>query len=371
MIRIFHTADIHLGMKFSSYPEVQRELTEARFAAVDTLVERANSEECRLFVVAGDLFDRTRAAAADVKRAAASLSRFAGDAVLVLPGNHDFVGPDSELWARFRAEAGDRTVVLDTAAPVDLSHYGVPAAAYPAPCTAAHSHTSATGWITRETRLADVKLHIGIAHGSLAGISPDPEQHYYPMSVAGLTSLHPDLWLLGHTHIVFPAEPGPSDRVFNPGTPEPDGFDCGHAGNAFIIDAEPGTLPVARRVTTGVYRFEQRTILVNPGIDLELLTGEQVASTAGNLLLKITLSGSATSDQRQLLSRLEGAVREKVRYLAVEDADLTEAVTADRVEREFPRGSFAHSILSALLAEEDEAALSAAYELIAEARLDR
>ena len=29
--KIFHTSDIHLGMKFAGYPEVQAELIDARF----------------------------------------------------------------------------------------------------------------------------------------------------------------------------------------------------------------------------------------------------------------------------------------------------------------------------------------------------
>jgi len=58
-LKIFHTADIHLGMKFAGYPEVQSELTEARFVTLENLAKKANEESCDLFVVAGDLFDRT------------------------------------------------------------------------------------------------------------------------------------------------------------------------------------------------------------------------------------------------------------------------------------------------------------------------
>ena len=53
---IFCTSDLHLGMKFANYPDNIREsLVEARFKTLKRLVEKANSEKCDLFVVAGDL----------------------------------------------------------------------------------------------------------------------------------------------------------------------------------------------------------------------------------------------------------------------------------------------------------------------------
>ena len=59
LLKIFHTADLHLGMTFGNrnYPEeVRRQLVEARYQTLERLVELANEAQCRLFLVAGDLF---------------------------------------------------------------------------------------------------------------------------------------------------------------------------------------------------------------------------------------------------------------------------------------------------------------------------
>ena len=56
-LKIFHTSDLHLGMKFAGYPVVQKELTEARFKTLEKLVELSNHKKCNLFVVTGDLFE--------------------------------------------------------------------------------------------------------------------------------------------------------------------------------------------------------------------------------------------------------------------------------------------------------------------------
>ncbi|HUX12756.1 MAG TPA: metallophosphoesterase, partial [Spirochaetia bacterium] len=153
MFRIMHTADLHLGMKFSAYPEVREELAAARFTTLESIVAIANSEKCSILVVAGDLFDRPAVAAADVQKAGQALARFEGDVALVLPGNHDFAAPDSELWTRFRKVSGDRTLVLDRPEAVDLRHYGPSAAVYPAPCTARRSSINNIGWINPAVRI--------------------------------------------------------------------------------------------------------------------------------------------------------------------------------------------------------------------------
>ncbi|HHY04266.1 MAG TPA: DNA repair exonuclease, partial [Thermoanaerobacterales bacterium] len=55
-LKIFHTADLHIGMKFNSYPEgIRDSLIESRFDVIDKMVQMANDEQCNLFVVSGDL----------------------------------------------------------------------------------------------------------------------------------------------------------------------------------------------------------------------------------------------------------------------------------------------------------------------------
>ena len=68
VLKILHTADLHLGLKFAGYPDVQNELTEARFDVLEGLVNQANSELCDLFILAGDVFDRVTVAKRDVRR---------------------------------------------------------------------------------------------------------------------------------------------------------------------------------------------------------------------------------------------------------------------------------------------------------------
>ena len=113
-LRIFLTSDIHLGMKFGGYPVIQKELANARFDTLKRCVEKGNEEQCHIFAVGGDMFDKVTVAKRDVTKAAQILSEFQGNVVAVMPGNHDFIsiGQD-DLWQDFKKAAGGNVLVLD------------------------------------------------------------------------------------------------------------------------------------------------------------------------------------------------------------------------------------------------------------------
>src|SRR5665648_212759 len=244
-MKIFHTADLHIGMKFNNYPEsVQSELKQARGSVLGKMVSIANKQECNIFVVAGDLFDsingNSKKTIGDVVTA---LKGFHGECVLVLPGNHDYDNNMVELWKNFQELSQDihNIVFINQERPYSLEDWDLNAVVYPAPCHSKHSDVNNIGWIKDANIDTNIntntdQIRIGISHGALEGISPDLDSSYYNMSLAELTSAPVDVWLLGHTHITYPDKKKVTGwKVFNPGTPEPDGLDCKQTGNAWII----------------------------------------------------------------------------------------------------------------------------------------
>ena len=99
-------------------------------------MREAGEQRAELLVVAGDLFDRVSSVARrDVERAARILAGFTGRLVAVLPGNHDFLSPDGELWRTFRDASGGSVLILEEPRPYPLSQYDLEACLYPGPCT--------------------------------------------------------------------------------------------------------------------------------------------------------------------------------------------------------------------------------------------
>lgn len=372
-MRIFHTADLHLGMKFARgyRPELQQALVEARFETLAGMVETANREDCGLLAVAGDMFDNRQVAKRDVVRAAETLRAFEGRLVLVLPGNHDYIqAGDDTLWNWFREAAGERTLLLGEARPYDLRPYDIEAVVYAAPCNAKHSASNAIGWIESRSGEDDGVHCIGMAHGSVTGLSIDWGDAYFPMTPDQLESAGMDLWLLGHTHVRFPdEESGSGARLFFPSTPEPDGFDCAHPGRAWIIDLAPDRSVAYRSVRTGHFRFHSLERALAGEDDLTALESFFEGLERKTDLVKLKLSGRVAGpihDRRgELVSRLETGVL----HLECDLGELLREVTAEDIDREFTEGSFPHRLLHRLAESEgDSLALQMAYDLIRGAR---
>ena len=371
MTRIFHTADLHIGLKFTraSYsPDLREKLVDARLNTLTRLVEKANDEHCDLFVVAGDMFDHLKVGQAVIQKSGEALRGFAGVAV-VLPGNHDFLQrSDDPLWPHMEQALGEGHLILQEQRPYDLSDHGLPVVLYPGPCLSKHSAENAVGWI-REISLQsrdEAKFHIGVAHGSLDGVSPDFDSRYFPMTHRELQETGLDLWLLGHTHIRYPDQPeGSGDRLFYPSTPEPDGFDCRHEGFALIIDLCRDHSPKYRSVATGQFRFHDLNRQLTRESDVLALQKELKHLAASNQLVKLRLYGRLSdqllSDLRDGLSSFQTAFG----YFETDTNDLIQEITQVEIDRDFTQDSFPHRLLSTLATNEPGSlALQLAYELV-------
>jgi DNA repair exonuclease SbcCD nuclease subunit len=363
-LRVLATADLHLGMRFGGYPPLlQADLTEARFAALENLVRQGNARECHLLIVAGDLFHRLSLSKREIQRAADALNEFQGEAVAVLPGNHDYYpGDTGSLWKSFRDKADGHVLLLTEPQAYDLAHCNLPVRLYPGPCTSKHSHLNALGWLAGLQR-AEGPLAIGVAHGSLEGVSADTQGEYFPMRRAELESYGLDLWVLGHTHRP-PSDTDP--RLFIPGTPEPDGFDCERAGSALLLQIEEGRAR-AERLDTGTYRFRRETLEVGAE-EPEAAFARYFTSEYERTLLRLTLRGSLGAEALRRVRTEAERLKQAVAWLETDDTELRERITLEKVEAEFARGSFSCLLLERLLKAGETDALEQAYELIREVR---
>src|SRR5690625_6331869 len=97
MLKIFHIADLHLGLTFRNHPEASSALVNARYETLGRLTILANKREADILVIAGALFDKTGMKVSEIRRAAEMVCRSEGKAVMVLPGNHDYITSESAL----------------------------------------------------------------------------------------------------------------------------------------------------------------------------------------------------------------------------------------------------------------------------------
>ncbi|SMO38574.1 metallophosphoesterase [Fodinibius sediminis] len=365
-MKILHFADVHLGRGFSGYAEVSEELSEARYETLENLISKANEKQCDVIVIAGDLFERPRMNKADVERVIQILNRFERGPVLLLPGNHDYVTPESDLWRYVNDAKDDHVIVLGEKAPKSLGDYDLPATIYPAPCHSKHSSENEIGWIADVEKDSEL-INIGIAHGSVPGVAPDMNDEHYPMTQEELSDSGVDLWLLGHIHVPWPDNPGQKDRILYSGTPEPDTANCPHGGTALLVEIGESKEVYVQQLLTGKYRFENWDEHVTSKEELENLLQRAEQEESQEVVCRLTINGKLEEEAcKSWHEEIFPKLREAFFYLKLDDSDLKRRITKEQVEEEFPQESFPDRLLSRFIENDQEEALQTAYELISE-----
>src|ERR687892_49370 len=91
MLRLLHTADVHLGARHADLGDRAATQRERQFAAFVATIDLALGEKVDLLLIAGDLFDSNVQPKRSVERAAAQLERLAAAKIrtVIVPGTHD------------------------------------------------------------------------------------------------------------------------------------------------------------------------------------------------------------------------------------------------------------------------------------------
>lgn len=373
-IKIFHTADIHIGLKFTGrdYPStLKNRLVAEPLETLKRMVEIANSRKCDFFVIAGDMFDRTNIARTDVKKAAEILNNFQGTSVAVLPGNHDFIEEDADsIWSVFRQKMNDHLLLfLEKPEPVKVSVADREVVFYPGACRTKHSSVNMIDWVKGNISANNSILSIGVAHGSVEGVSPDMEQNYFPMKISDFKESGADFWLLGHTHIRYPESNGSMNPLFfMPSTPCPDGFDCFHEGYAWYIEAGEDKSLKYESIRTGYYSFKTLDVEVYSQDDLDKLKTEISRLDAETTLIKLKLRGRLNKNELEYLQEVSRGLKERVLYIEIDHQEVTLNIDKDYIEKSFSVDSLPYRLLAGIDESKNELALQLAYELIEEAK---
>ena len=222
------------------------------------------------------------------------------------------------------------------------------------------------GWMQEyappEHAAADDRLTvIGVAHGSIDGLTLDAEGRYFPMTPTQLADLPPQVWVVGHTHRQHHL---PQSRLVVPGTPEPDGFDFTLPGRAALISVD-GDAVTVEPVETGHFMFVEASVHLDPSREFAPQLAGAVAGERS--LVRLALHGSLESGQMERLRLALADLESEVLYLRVNEDDLHTMVTRHDVDNWYPSGSFAHRLLTDLLESGDEEAAVATLQLIRDA----
>lgn len=306
MIRILHTADLHLD---SSFPGLGNRASLRQIDFLETferILTLAIKSEVHLLVVAGDLFDKPRPSGLVLGKVQAGLKRLAdrGIVPVLLPGTHDNLVDAASVY---RQAEFPGAVVLDQPlleAPVELHLAGQPVFLYGFAYRSFASDNALSGM---QRRAAD-GLHIGLLHGSREG---SPEWGYrkkdLPFTLETLKGWDLDYVALGHYHgFEILADKGRTYACY-PGSPEGKRF--GENGPRYCALATIGPRSAAiEKLAVNKRSLAERELDLAGCEDAGEAARRICALANPDLLLRLTLTGTleAPLDPGALRARCEG-----------------------------------------------------------------
>jgi DNA repair exonuclease SbcCD nuclease subunit len=348
MLRLLHTADVHLGARHTDLGERAAILRERQFAAFRATIDLAIAESVDLLLIAGDLFDSNTQPRRSVERVAAELGRVARASIrtVVIPGTHDVYDGASiyrsyDLAAMARA-GGDWITVLTP---------DQPSVVFPSIDAVVHGRVFDTKRAPRSPLYGlDVSVDkratwkIGMVHGSLLipGKTDGDEVVFTEDEVArsGL-----DYLALGHWHSAIEGRAGSVTYAYS-GAPEPVALDQDGAGHVLLVtlDDRGGRRRVSiepRRV--GQTRTEALDLDVGRIHSQPDLIDQLGQRSDSNLALSVRLTGLYPDDLDLDLDEVERALspsflRFRLRDLSIPNVPDEPLPPPDTVLGAFVRG---------------------------------
>jgi DNA repair exonuclease SbcCD nuclease subunit len=265
MLRIIHTADVHLGARHDDLGEQASAQRERQFAAFTAAVDAALAEKVDLFLIAGDLFDSNVQPKRSVERVAAQLKRLAESKIrtVIIPGTHDCYDRSSiyrayDLKTLAGSTADDDLVTILTPelpsihiSACDVVVHGPVFATKRAPYSPLRDLAGRAGDPPATWR-------IGMVHGSIA-IPGKTDRDDVVITSEEIAATGFDYLALGHWHSSQQSRSGGVTYAYA-GAPEAVALDQDRAGKVLLVELEEHD---GRRAITvqekpvGTTRFEK------------------------------------------------------------------------------------------------------------------
>jgi exonuclease SbcD len=326
VLRLLHTADVHLGARNTDLGDGAVALRERRFAAFRATVDLAIAERVDLVLIAGDLFDSNAQPRRTVDRVAAELRRLleAKIRTVIIPGTHDVYDRASiyrayDLPALAGSGADDDWITLLTPSrrdvhlpSCDVVVHGVVFETKRAP------HSPLQGLDVGVDGRAT--WHVGMVHGALA-IPGVVDRDEVIVTAEEIAASGLDYLALGHWHSMQQGKAGTTVYAYS-GAPEPVAIDQDRAGHVLIatLDDPGGTKTVGlegRRV--GRTRFEAMDVDL-AGVDSQPALVERLRGHADpDLVLQVRLIGVHPDELDVDADEIEQTLRDGFLRLRVRD----------------------------------------------------
>jgi exonuclease SbcD len=326
MLKILHTADIHLGAKFSGLGNKGASQREQLRTTFKNVIATAINEGVNIVLIAGDLFDSNQQPQRNIDLVIEQFNLLGSNniPVCLIPGTHDSFD-FSSIYRKVDFEGKCSNLKIFTDENISCKEYpGIDLTVYGKPNLSNRSRISPLKGLKRSTLS---KFHIAMAHGSLyipERITED--DHVFKLEEVKASGM--DYLALGHWHRVYrcPTEPpawysGPPEWI--PGQTE-------KGGVLLVSLLESGEVKVDSRML-GLRDYDEVEIDVSGVQDLAMLEAKISEGANQNSIKEATLKGLRDAELIINTEELETKLGEKFFHLSVMDKShpKSEEITED------------------------------------------
>ncbi|MBI4187537.1 MAG: DNA repair exonuclease [Chloroflexi bacterium] len=350
MIKVLHTADVHLGRQFPFLRAKGGEYRSQLLRTFEKIVDLAVSENVSLLLIAGDLFDTNRVHGITIGKVESAFKKLeaAGIRVCILPGTHDPYYDDSSIYRFVRFPPNVAVFTLQhgqqTYEDLNLTVYGTPF----------DGKSSCSSPLKELTLASGSEFHIGMAHCSVRrpGLieSDDMLLDEGEIASSGL-----DYLALGHWHSFQDLSQGNTKACYC-GSPEPLEMDQKGAGTVSLVTIHQKNNVEVAPVRVGTKKFEAMMLDVSPIESIGGLIGMIEAKADPNLILEVALTGLSGMAYSVNPREIEEALAEQFFHLRILDKShpKLDEVKAESYPEETVMGRFLRIIERRAAAASDE-----------------
>lgn len=360
MIKILHTADLHLDSPFSGVPiAAGEELRRGLRQVFSRIVEIAKDGDYDAIFAAGDVFDCGFVSPETVALVRDAFADF-GKPVVIAPGNHDPYMPGS-IWAVTAWSENVHIFKSDSPSFFDLDIGDTPVRVWGWAFTSDRLDTAPLG---TPLECPSDRINLICAHAD----TTSPISKYAPSPLSLFAASGCVYAALGHVH--NPPEPAVSGLtlVAYCGCPEGRSFDELHFGGVLSVTVHDGNAtPTLERITVATHRYEILHVDVtgedgDGAVLARMRTAVADSGFGAETSLRIVLEGAVPTDYAPNTDSLAAALQEEFELCSVNVKDCTLPVySADELKNDLSiRGAFYRALLPKLeSANADERATAA------------
>jgi len=326
MLRLVHTADVHLGARHADLGDAAVGQRERQFAAFTRTIDLAIAERVDLVLIAGDLFDSNTQPRRSVERLAAELRRLADARIrtVIVPGTHDcydrasvYRTYDLAALAGDSPERGFVTVLTPERPEVHLP--GCDALVFgPVFATKRAPHSPLQGFSVAADPRATWR--VGVLHAAVA-IPGRTDGDDVVITTDEIAASGLDYLALGHWHSTQVARAGSVTWAYS-GAPEPVAVDQDGAGKVLLVTLEEtaaGPRVTVEERVVGRTRYERLEVDAATLGSQPALVSRLGSKADPDVVLDVRLIGVRPDELDLSVEEVEAALRPRFLRVRVRD----------------------------------------------------